>query len=87
MNLACTATLRNSLRPSDDERLQFAKGELPPPLIRKRKPRATDQWDELRLAKANRNYALDYIRNGIAELAHVMGGANSRVGQPCCAPD
>ena len=37
-----------------------------------------DQWNELRLAKANRNYALDYIRNGIAELAHVIGTARTR---------
>ena len=64
---------------SDDERLQFAKDELPPPFDPEAQPSVpADQWDELRLAKANRNYALDYIRNGIAELAHVIGEARTR---------
>ena len=63
----------------DEERLQFAKGELPPPFDPEAQPSVpADQWDELRLAKANRNYALDYIRNGIAELAHVIGSARTR---------
>lgn len=64
---------------SDDERLQLAKDELPPPFDPEAQPSVpADQWDELRLAKANRNYALDYIRNGIAELAHVIGKARTR---------
>ena len=64
---------------SADERLQFAKDELPPPFDADAQPAVpADQWNELRLAKANRNYALDYIRNGIAELAHVIGTARTR---------
>ena len=57
-----------------DERLQFAKGELPPPFDAAAQPQPPpQQWDQVRLAKANRNYALDYIRNGLCELAEVIG--------------
>ena len=64
---------------SEDERLQFAKGELPPPFDPASQPQApADQWDELRLEKANRNYALEYIRNGLAELAAVIGEVDTR---------
>ncbi len=64
---------------SDEERLQFAKDELPPPFDAEAQPTVpADQWNESRLAKANRNYAMDYIRNGIAELAHVIGTARTR---------
>lgn len=64
---------------SDDERLQFAKGELPPPFVPEDQPEApADQWNELRLEKANRNYALDYIRNGLSELAGVIGEDETR---------
>ncbi len=59
---------------SEDERLQFAKGELPPPFVAEDQPSPpADQWSELRLEKASRNYALDYIRNGLCELADVIG--------------
>jgi hypothetical protein len=59
---------------ADSERLQFAKGELPPPYNADEQPAPPpEQWNELRLEKANRNYALDYIRNGISELANVIG--------------
>ncbi len=62
-----------------DERLQFARGELPPPFDPDRQPQPpADQWNELRLAKANRNYAMDYIRNGLCELASVIGEAETR---------
>lgn len=64
---------------ADDERLQFAKGELPPPFDPAAQPAPpADQWNELRLAKANRNYAMDYIRNGLVELAGVIGEAETR---------
>jgi hypothetical protein len=63
----------------DDERLQFAKGELPPPFDPAVQPEPpADQWNELRLAKANRNYAMEYIRNGLCELAGVIGEAETR---------
>jgi hypothetical protein len=45
-----------------DERLQFRPGELPPPSIRRgARPPAAD-WPPERLAKAERNYAMEYIR-------------------------
>lgn len=57
---------------SDDERLQFAKEELPPPFRAEDQPTLpADQWNEERLQKANRNYAMDYIRNGLIELSRV----------------
>lgn len=57
-----------------EERLRFAKDELPPPFNPELQPSPpADQWDELRLAKANRNYAMEYIRNGLCELATVIG--------------
>ena len=37
-----------------------------------------NQWNEERLAKANRNYALEYIRNGIAALAQVVGAERAQ---------
>lgn len=56
-----------------EERLRFAKGELPPPFDPAAQPTVPqDQWDDERLEKANRNYALNYIRNGLAELVGVM---------------
>ncbi len=59
---------------SDEERLQFAKGELPPAYKAEEQPvLPTDQWNEERLQKANRNYAMDYIRNGLVELKAVLG--------------
>jgi len=64
---------------ADSERLQFAKGELPPPFDPAAQPEPPgDQWDEIRLAKANRNYALDYIRNGLSALAGVVGETETR---------
>ena len=61
----------HELRP--EERLRFAKGELPPPFVEAEQPSVPqDQWDEERLEKANRNYALTYIRNGLSELVKVM---------------
>ncbi len=59
---------------SDDERLQFAADERPPPFDPADQPAApAGDWTEERLAKANRNYAVEYIRNGIAELVTVLG--------------
>jgi len=64
---------------AEDERLQFAKGELPPPFDPAVQPQPpADQWDEIRLEKANRNYALDYIRNGLTALAGVIGATGTR---------
>ena len=63
---------------SDGERLQFSKGETPPPFVAEDQPSLpSDQWNEERLEKANRNYAVDYIRNGLAELVTVIGEAQT----------
>ncbi len=60
---------------SPGERLRFAQDEQPPPYQAEDQPTPPDdQWNELRLAKANRNYALEYVRNGLCELRLVLGG-------------
>jgi hypothetical protein len=64
---------------ADDRRLQFAQGEIPPPFDPALQPHPpVDQWDAVRLEKANRNYALEYVRNGLCELANVIGTADAR---------
>jgi hypothetical protein len=61
------------------ERLRFAPGERPPPADPARQPRAPQaQWNPERLRKAARNYALEYIRNGIVTLAEVIGEDDTR---------
>ncbi len=63
---------------AENERLKFAKGEIPPPCDPTAQPKLpTEQWSAERLAKANRNYAIEYIRNGIRELANVVGQERS----------
>jgi hypothetical protein len=58
----------------EPQRLVFAPHERPPPFDPARQPQPPEaQWDAERLAKARRNYALDYIRNGIAALVQVLG--------------
>ena len=42
---------------------------------------------EERLARANRNYAVDFIRNGIAELVNVMGVKKGVDGGPAQAAE
>ena len=62
-----------------EERLRFAKGEWPPPFDADAQPSVPqDQWDAARLEKANRNYALNYIRNGLTELVRVMDPVEAR---------
>jgi hypothetical protein len=59
---------------SEEERLQFARDELPPAFKDEDQPKLPEQeWHTERLEKANRNYALDYIRNGLPTLAEVIG--------------
>jgi len=57
-----------------EERLQFRPGEMPPPFD----PLAAPQldpgiWPAERLAKARRNYAIEYIRSGLPRLAELFG--------------
>jgi hypothetical protein len=59
---------------SADERLRFAPDERPPPFDPAKQPAPPPgEWTDERLAKANRNYAVEYIRNGVRELVNVLG--------------
>ncbi|MFC3613782.1 hypothetical protein ACFORG_08435 [Lutimaribacter marinistellae] len=57
-----------------EERLRFAPQEVPPSFDPSKQPAPPDdQWSDERLSKAARNYALEYVRNGLRELGHVIG--------------
>ncbi|MDJ0922637.1 MAG: hypothetical protein QNI84_16025 [Henriciella sp.] len=59
---------------SAEERLVFAPDETPPPYDPDKQPQPpAAEWSEARLAKANRNYAMEYVRNGIQALTEVVG--------------
>jgi hypothetical protein len=61
-----------------EERLRAARDEAPPPWDPARQPRPPDaQWNSERLQKAARNYAMEYVRNGIVTLAEVIGEART----------
>ena len=63
---------------SPDERLIFAPDERAPLYDAEAQPAPPQsEWNELRLLKANRNYAVEYIRNGIAALIEVVGEARA----------
>lgn len=60
------------LAPQD--RLQFRRDERPPPYDPALQPRPPEAlWTPERLARAERNYAMTYIRNGLVALAAVIG--------------
>jgi len=62
----------------DDERLRLAKDDLPPAFDPAKQPRPpAAEWSEERLRKANRNYAIEYVRNGVCELAATIGDARA----------
>ena len=64
---------------ASDERLQFRPGEMPPPFDPTRAPRLPEgQWPSDRLAKAARNYAMEYIRTGLPRLVECFGPAEAR---------
>ncbi len=59
---------------SEAQRLRFAPDERPPPYDPARQPvPPATEWDAGRLAKAKRNYAVEYIRNGVCELVGLLG--------------
>ena len=59
---------------SEAERLVFASNERPPAFDPAAQPAPPAQdWSEARLAKANRNYAMEYVRNGLVALKDVIG--------------
>ena len=63
-------------------RLVFAKDQRPPPYDAAAQPEPpAGQWTEARLAKANRNYALEYVRNGLVELEQVIGEEAYELGE------
>ena len=57
-----------------DERLVFRPGEMPPPFDADKAPRlpAAD-WTPERLARAYRNYAMEYVRSGLPRLMELFG--------------
>jgi hypothetical protein len=63
---------------AEDERLQFRPGELAPrfePAAAPQLPAA--HWPPDRLAKARRNYAMEYIRSGLPRLSEIFGPAEA----------
>jgi hypothetical protein len=59
---------------SEQERLRFAKDELPPPFKQEDQPAPPEeQWNEERMEKANRNYSVEFIRNALLQLEEVLG--------------
>ena len=57
-----------------EQRLVFAPSERPPPYDPANQPAPPAQhWSAERLAKASRNYALEYVRNGLATLIETLG--------------
>ncbi len=61
-----------------DERLRYAPGELPPPFDPDAAPKLpAAEWPEERLAKANRNYAMEYVRTGLPRMAELFGPAET----------
>jgi hypothetical protein len=63
---------------AQEERLQFRPGELAPPFDAAAAPKlpAAD-WPAERLAKARRNYAMEYIRSGLPRLVEIFGPAEA----------
>ena len=61
-----------------DERLRFAPGELPPRFVAADAPELPEgNWPAERMAKAERNYAMEYIRSGLPLLAELFGPAEA----------
>ena len=60
-----------------EERLQFKPGELPPPFDASKAPRLPETWTPERLAKTERNYAMEYVRSGLPRLAEIFGPAEA----------
>jgi len=64
---------------ADNERLRFAPDELPPDFGAHAQPSLpASDWSEARMEKANRNYAMEYLRNGMAALTAVVGAERSQ---------
>lgn len=63
---------------SPEERLRFSPGELPPRFDPAAAPVLDEAaWTPERLAKANRNYAMEYVKNALPILAEIFGPAEA----------
>ncbi|MCP5371445.1 MAG: hypothetical protein H6907_06880 [Hyphomicrobiales bacterium] len=61
-----------------DERLRFEPAETPPPFDPAAVPVLdTTTWPAERLQKANRNYAMEYIKSGLQELVRCFGSGEA----------
>jgi len=61
-----------------EERLKFRSGELAPPFNPAAAPKLpVADWPAERLAKAQRNYAMEYIRSGLPRLVELLGPAEA----------
>lgn len=61
-----------------EERLRFSPGELPPPFNPDAAPKLpAAEWPAERLAKANRNYAMEYVRTSLPRMAELFGPAET----------
>jgi hypothetical protein len=59
---------------AENERLSFARNESPPAYDASVQPSVpAEQWSQARLEKANRNDAMEYVRNGLCTLTQVIG--------------
>jgi len=63
---------------AENERLLFRPGDLPPAFDAQAAPRLPEaDWPPDRLAKAERNYAMEYIRSGLPRLVEIFGPAEA----------
>ena len=61
-----------------EERLQFSVNERPPQFKEEDQPiPPKEHWSQDRLAKANRNYSIEFCRNGIGELVKIIGATDT----------
>ncbi len=68
-----------------EERLQFRPEEVCPRIEPTDLPELDHEaWPEVRQAKANRNYSLEYVRNGLPALLELLGPEEARyIGRIC----
>ena len=60
--------------PPPEERLRFARNESAPPFDPALAPRLNpEDWPAERLAKAHRNYAMEYVRSSLPEVVNLFG--------------
>jgi hypothetical protein len=61
-----------------EDRLRFLPGEEPPPFDPEQALQLPEgSWPAERLAKANRNYAMEYVRTALPRLAELFGPAEA----------